>query len=92
MGHPSQTMWGGASGFAYPYPVSNSLIYQKPIIVCAGVVRGEYPAILLPLHLRPLAAGDTVEISGKTYTVIDIPTSSEAAFSGQFFIDLTGPW
>lgn len=100
-GHRSaQTYMGGPSGYQYPNPVDNGLIYSYPVQVSehhAGSIptalRGYIPGLAYPLHDRPLSHRSKTDltINGNVRKHLALLASRSSA-TGQVLIDIDGPW
>ncbi|MFA7239366.1 MAG: hypothetical protein WC091_04580 [Sulfuricellaceae bacterium] len=94
MGDYAFSPYLGNGGMAYPSPVDNGLYVSGIAVNHGSVIRGAMPGLYQPLHLAPLAHGDTlsgvVGLPGKTLVAIKIQNG--VAGDCQAMIDITGPW
>lgn len=94
MGNPSVFSYLGYSGFAYPYPVDNGLLFS-PVALCeSNLIRSRaLPGLYQPLHATPLNYLETLtgisDLPGRTLQAFDMAYAYNRA---QGLIDITGPW
>jgi len=73
----------GSSGLSYPNPLNNKPLFSSVdlfIISPSILYLGKMPGIIIPLHNKPFANGDTFTIGTKSYIVINIYDIGQACF------------
>lgn len=102
VGHrASQSCMGGATGYQYPNPVDNGLLYSYPVQISEyhttsstpTALRGYIPGIAYPLHDRPLSHRSKTDLAiyGNTRKHMALLVSHSSSY-GQVLIDIEGPW
>lgn len=87
-------LYMGYSGFAYPYPVNNGLLFSGLGLAETSLIRARaIPGLYYPWHNAPLPHGAALDsldgLAGRTLRCQALAYSSAAA---QCLIDITGPW
>ena len=85
----------GYSGFAYPHPPDNGLLFAPVGVVESSVLRSRaLPGLYAPLHTHPLSylatVTDVPDLPGRTLQALDVTFAT--TYSGQALFDITGPW
>jgi hypothetical protein len=80
----------GAGGSTYPNPVDGSMIISPVYLHEINAVRGVFPGLWFPCHVKPLITNDIIigtgPLSGKTLEAFSIYSN------GQCFIETSNTW